>query len=103
MAQATNVGNVEKSIADMTPSEAKAELEKREAAKMTRRAALAKVGLRTGMAIFAAFSIDDLARKTAAVLSQRSQDNAVVEKVAKELHNSGVAFQVLLFRCCFRR
>lgn len=92
MAQHTGTGGQEKSALDMTPNEAKAELAKREADKMTRRAALAKVGMRTGMAIFAAFSIDDLARKTAQVLSQQSQDNAVVDKVARELHGAGVAF-----------
>ena len=92
MAQDSGTGGQEKSASDMTPDEARAELAKREADKVTRRAALAKVGMRTGMAIFAAFSVDDLAQKTATVLSQRSQDNAVVEKMTRELRGAGVAF-----------
>ena len=90
--QDTGSALVEKSAAMMTAGEIQAEIATREAAKMTRRAALAKIGLRGGMAIFAAFSIDDLARKAATVLSQQGRDNKVVDEVARQMHNAGVSF-----------
>ena len=81
-----------KAIADMTPQEARAELAKREAQKMTRRAALAKMGVRGAMAIFAAFTVDDLARMVAKKLEQQAGQNAAIDEVARQLHNAGVAF-----------
>ena len=79
-------------IADMTPDEARAELAKREAQKLTRRAALAKMGVRGAMAIFAAFSVDDLARMVAKKMEQRAGENAAIDEVARQLHNAGVSF-----------
>ena len=86
-------------IADMTPDEARAELAKREAQKLTRRAALAKMGVRGAMAIFAAFSVDDLARMVAKKMEQRAGENAAVDEVARQLHNAGVSFAAVRPAC----
>jgi len=67
-------------------------LKKREAEKMSRRAVLAKVGLRFGAAAVMALSVDDLARKVTAAIATRNRDNAVAQRVANEFHNAGVAF-----------
>lgn len=63
-----------------------------EAEKMTRRAALARVGLRFGAAALAAFTVDDLARATMKALDRRAQDGRIAGEVAKEFRNAGVAF-----------
>ena len=76
----------------MVPGSAAEALAKHEAEKMSRRAVLAKVGLRFGLAALAAFSVDDLARQATAAIALRAKDNAVAQQVAKEFRNAGVAF-----------
>lgn len=66
--------------------------EKFEAAKLTRRQALSKVGLRFGAAALFALSIDDLARVAAAKLQEHAGDNRIANEVAREFKNAGVAF-----------
>lgn len=66
--------------------------EKLERERLTRRAALAKLGLRAGAAVLAALSVEDLARMASKELQRRSGDNAVANAVAKEFKNAGVAF-----------
>jgi hypothetical protein len=63
-----------------------------ESEKMSRRAVLAKVGLRFGAAALAALSVDDLARKVGAELARRSGDSKVASSVAHEFRNAGIAF-----------
>ena len=78
--------NVEKTL---TPQEKLAEFE---AQKMTRRQALGRFGFLAGAAAVAALSVDDLARLAGNEMSRRAAGNKVVEQVAKELQNAGVAF-----------
>ena len=70
----------------------RAKREQLEADKMTRRAALKKMGLTTGFALFGMFAVDDLARMTMTRLQQMHLHNEVVSTVAKEFKNVGVAF-----------
>lgn len=81
-----------KAIADMTPDEARAEIARREVQKLSRRAALAKMGVRSAMTIFAAFSIDDLARMVGKKMEQNAAQNAAVNEVARQLQNAGLSF-----------
>lgn len=62
-----------------------------EAARLTRRQALAKFGFRFGMVAVAALSVDDLVRATGQALQQRADTNKAVEQVARELQRAGVA------------
>ncbi len=70
----------------------KAERAAWEAEKMTRRAALARVGLRFGAAALAAFTVDDLARATMRALDRQAQDGKIAGAVASELRSAGVSF-----------
>lgn len=79
----------------MTHNDTKSALAKREqleAEKMTRRAALRKMGLTTGMTLFGMFAIDDLARMTVQRLKQMDLHNEAVNAVAHDFKNVGVAF-----------
>ena len=60
--------------------------------KITRRAALAKMGIRSAAAVFAAFTVDDLARVVTQKMAQNAHDNQIVNAVAEEFKNAGVAF-----------
>ncbi len=73
-------------------SEAAAAREKFEQEKMSRRAALRKIGLTSGMALFGMFAVDDFARLALRGLQQHKETQAVAETVAQELRSSGVAF-----------
>lgn len=73
-------------------SEAAAARAKFEQEKMSRRAALRKIGMTSGMALFGMFAVDDLARLALRGLQQHKETQAVAETVAKELRSSGVAF-----------
>lgn len=73
-------------------SEAAAARAKFEQEKMSRRAALRKIGLTSGMALFGMFAVDDLARLALRGLQQHKETQAVAETVAQELRSSGVAF-----------
>lgn len=73
-------------------SEAAAARDKFEQEKMSRRAALRKIGLTSGMALFGMFAVDDFARLALRGLQQHKETQAVAETVAQELRSSGVAF-----------
>ena len=60
--------------------------------KMTRRAALRKLGFGAGLAAFSLLGVDDLARMVGQHLERMAGDNKVVEQVAKEFQQAGVAF-----------
>ena len=74
------------------PGSAAAALAKHEAEKMSRRAVLAKVGLRFGAAVIAAMSVDDLTRAVTKSIARSNRDSAVAQQVANEFKNAGVAF-----------
>ena len=59
--------------------------------KMTRRAALRKLGFGAGMAAFALLGVDDLARMVGQRMERMAGDNKVAEQVAKEFQGMGVA------------
>ena len=59
--------------------------------KMTRRAALRKLGFGAGMAAFALLGVDDLARMVGKRMERMAGDNKVAEQVAKEFQGMGVA------------
>lgn len=62
-----------------------------EAARLTRRQALAKFGFGAGAAALLALSSDDIARMAAAKLKQHAGDNQIAHLVANELKDAGVA------------
>jgi hypothetical protein len=66
--------------------------EKFEQARLSRRAALRKMGLTTGMALFGMFAVDDLARIAIKKMEEQKQLHEVGETVAKEFKNTGVVF-----------
>ncbi len=74
------------------PGSAAQALARHEAEKMSRRAVLAKVGLRFGAAVIAAISVDDLTRAVTASIARSNKDNVVAQQVANEFKNAGVAF-----------
>lgn len=80
--------------------------EKFEQGRLSRRAALRKMGLTTGMALFGMFAVDDLARIAIKRMEQHKETQQVAETVAKEFKNSGIAFagdsgsSVTLSRAC---
>ncbi len=76
----------------MEKNQAQEALVKFEAEKMSRRAALARVGLRFGAVALAALTVDDLARLAGDELRRRADGNQTVEQVARELQQAGVAF-----------
>lgn len=59
--------------------------------KLTRRAALRKLGFGAGMAAFALLGVDDLARMVGKRMERMAGDNKVAEQVAKEFQAVGVA------------
>lgn len=66
--------------------------EKFEQGRLSRRAALRKMGITTGMAFFGMFAVDDLARMAIKQMEQHKETRQVAETVAKEFKNSGIAF-----------
>jgi len=74
------------------PGSAAQALARHEAEKMSRRAVLAKVGLRFGAAVIAAISVDDLTRAVTASIARSNKDSVVAQQVANEFKNAGVAF-----------
>ncbi|MBC8138318.1 MAG: hypothetical protein H8F28_20765 [Fibrella sp.] len=74
------------------PGSAAEALKKHEAAKMSRRAVLSKVGLQFGAAALLALSADDLAKKVTATIAARNKDSQVAQAVAQEFKNAGMAF-----------
>lgn len=80
----------------ITPSVTTEELldarKKFEAEKLTRRAALKKFGITTGMAVFGMFAADDLARMVIKKMEETEATRQIAETVAHEFKNAGIAF-----------
>ena len=76
------------SATELTADEALAQFE---AQKMSRRAVLAKFGLKFGAAALMALSVDDLARKATAELAARNKTNKAIQEVAAQFKNAGIA------------
>ncbi len=66
-------------------------LQRLERERMTRRAALRKMGVTSTLSVLTLFSVDDLARMVGKAMQQRARDNRVAETVARELRQAGVA------------
>ena len=66
--------------------------EKFEQARLSRRAALRKIGMTSGMAFFGLFAVDDLARLAIKKMEQNKETRQVAETVAKEFKTAGIAF-----------
>ena len=90
------------------PETAKAETakEKFERERLSRRQALKKMAIEAleRRALFALFSVDDLARMVGKAMQQRAADNKIAERIAEELHSTGVAqaaygVQEILLNC----
>lgn len=62
-----------------------------ERGQLSRRQALKKLGITSTMAVAAMFSVDDLARLVGKAMEQRARDNKVVEQVAREFQQAGIA------------
>jgi GNAT superfamily N-acetyltransferase len=60
--------------------------------KMTRRAALRKLGFGAGMAAFALLGVDDFARMVGQRMERMAGDNKVALAVAREFQGAGIAF-----------
>jgi len=67
------------------------ERERFERERLSRRQALKRFGMTSAMATFALFSVDDLARMVGKAMQQRAADNKVVEQVAREFQQAGIA------------
>jgi len=63
-----------------------------EQAKISRRAALRKLGFGAGMAAFSLFGVDDFARLVGKRMERMAGDNKVAGQVAKEFQSAGIAF-----------
>lgn len=74
---------------DETPNLSKREQFEQD--KLTRRAALRKLGFGAGLSAFALLGVDDLARMVGRELEKRAGDNAVAGEVAREFQKAGVA------------
>lgn len=66
--------------------------EKFEQERFSRRAALRKLGITSGMALFSLFAVDDLARIAIKKLEEHKQTHEIGETVAQEFKNTGVVF-----------
>ena len=73
---------------ELTATEKLAQFEKE---KLSRRQALARIGFQAGAAAIAALTADDLLRKVGKEMQRRAGDNKVVEQVAKEFQQAGMA------------
>ncbi len=65
--------------------------EKFEQGRLSRRAALRKIGMTSGMAFFGLFAVDDLARMAIRQMEQHKETRQIAETVAKELKDSSIA------------
>ena len=87
------------SISDTTPAEiipsetasATPKWDKVEQERLTRRAALRKMGYTSGIALFSMFAVDDLARMAIQKMEQHKETQQIAETVAKEFESSGIA------------
>ncbi len=60
--------------------------------RMTRRAALRKLGFGAGIAAFSLLGVDDFARMVGQRLERNARDNKTAMAVAKEFQSAGIAF-----------
>ena len=60
--------------------------------KLTRRAALRKLGFGAGFAAFSLLAVDDLARMVGRRMERMAGDNRVAGQIAKEFQQAGMAF-----------
>ena len=67
-------------------------LEQFERERLTRRTALKKLGMTTGMTLFSLFAVDDLARLAIKRMEEHKETRMIAETVAKEFKDSGIAF-----------
>ena len=74
----------------MPQTETKVEQFERE--RLTRRAALRKIGMTTGMALFSLFAVNDLARLAIKRMEEHKETRLIAETVAKEFKDSGIAY-----------
>lgn len=65
--------------------------DKVEQERLTRRAALRKMGYTSGIALFSLFAVDDLARMAIQKMEQHKETRQIAETVAKEFKNAGIA------------
>lgn len=65
--------------------------DKVEQERLTRRAALRKMGYTSSIALFSMFAVDDLARMAIKQMEQHRETRQIAETVAKEFKNSGIA------------
>ncbi len=72
-------------------SESKKTTEQVEQERLTRRAALRKLGFGAGLSAFMLLGVDDLARMVGAKMAQMDGDNKVAGQIAKEFQSAGVA------------
>lgn len=79
-----DVPQVQETLAE-TPAQ------KFERERMSRRAALRKIGITSGMAVFALFSVDDLARMVGKAMERRAGDNKIADQIAREFQQAGIA------------
>ncbi len=83
--------------AELIPSEPTAtdsatpKWDKVEQERLTRRAALRKMGYTSGIAMFSLFAVDDLARMAIKKMEQHKETRQIAEAVAREFKNSGIA------------
>jgi len=77
----------------LTGIQAPVEIDKQrfERERLTRRQALRKFGITAGMATFAMFSVDDLARMVGRAMQQRAGDNKIAGQIALEFQQAGIA------------
>lgn len=75
------------SSSDLVSQRAKLENER-----MSRRQALRKMGVMSGVAVVALLSVDDLARLAAKQLASSGGDSELASSVAKSLRSAGIAF-----------
>lgn len=84
---------------DEKKNELQAAREQLEREKMTRRAALRKLGLTTGMSIFGLFAVDDLARMVISKMQEHEATKKIAEGLAHEFKDAGAVFALVAITC----
>ncbi|MDX1932135.1 MAG: hypothetical protein SFU56_05995 [Capsulimonadales bacterium] len=59
--------------------------------KMSRRAALKKIGVQSAMAVLGVFSVEQLAQAASASMKNRERNNRVTHEVAKQFKDAGIS------------
>ncbi len=75
----------------VTPDSATPKWDKMEQERLTRRAALRKMGYTSGIALFSLFAVDDLARMAITQMEQHKETRQIAETIAEEFKNAGIA------------